>query len=71
MGYSVAFYALSRALKDIPLGVSYAIWSGVGTAGTAVIGWLVWKQPLNGPMVAGILLIIAGVALLNWQSNHG
>ncbi|MCL6626759.1 MAG: multidrug efflux SMR transporter [Alicyclobacillus shizuokensis] len=65
LGYGVAFYAMSLALKDIPLSVSYAIWSGLGTASTAIIGWLFWKQALNGTMVAGILLIIAGVVLLN------
>jgi small multidrug resistance pump len=64
-GYGIAFYSMSQALKYLPLGMSYAIWSGVGTAFTTVIGLIVWKQPLNIPMVIGLLLIIAGVVILN------
>lgn len=71
VGYGLAFYTLSLALKQLPLSVSYAIWSGIGTACTAVIGVIVWKQPLNAPMIAGIALIIAGVILLNlYKAGH-
>ncbi|WP_206832747.1 DMT family transporter [Alicyclobacillus fructus] len=65
LGYGIAFYAMSLVLKDLPLSVSYAIWSGAGTAFTALIGLVVWKQPLNIPIVIGILLIIVGVVILN------
>jgi multidrug transporter EmrE-like cation transporter len=60
-----AFYMLSLALNQIPLGVAYAIWSGVGTAATAVIGVLLWKEQIQTTTVLGIVLIIAGVVVLN------
>ncbi len=63
--YGIAFYMLSLALKTIPLGVAYAIWSAVGTVGTVLIGVIVWKQQLNLPALIGIALIVVGVILLN------
>lgn len=64
-GYAVAFYGLSLALKELPLGVAYAIWAGVGTALTALVGILFYKEALNIKKSIGILLIIGGVVLLN------
>ena len=46
-GYIIAFVALAMALKNIPLGIAYAIWSGVGIASLAVIDWMVYQQRLN------------------------
>ena len=60
-----AFYFMSLSLKQIPLSIAYAIWSGVGTAATAVIGVLVWEEKINGMTALGILMIIVGVILLN------
>lgn len=60
-----AFYFMSLSLKQIPLSIAYAIWSGVGTAATAVISVLVWKEKINGMTALGILMIIVGVILLN------
>jgi small multidrug resistance pump len=68
-GYGIAFTCLSLTLKTLPLGVAYAIWSGVGTALVAVVGWLVYKQALDLPAVAGIALIIAGTMVLNLFSK--
>ena len=65
IGYAVSFYGLSLALKELPLGVAYAIWSGVGTALTAVLGILIFDEPLSIGMILGILCIIGGVALMN------
>lgn len=65
IGYSIAFYALSLALKEIPLGIAYAIWSAIGTVGTVIIGMIVWRQPLSLPALIGIVLIVVGVVLLN------
>lgn len=65
LGFGVAFYSLSLSLQQIPLGVAYAIWSGVGTAVTAVIGIVIWKETASITTVLGILLIIAGVVILN------
>jgi small multidrug resistance pump len=69
VGYGVAFTCLSMTLKTLPLGVAYAIWSGIGTALVAVVGWLVYKQQLDLPAVAGIALIITGTIILNLFSK--
>jgi small multidrug resistance pump len=64
-GYGLSFYALSVTLRTIPLGVVYAIWSGVGTAAVVVIGLFLFRETLDAVRVAGIGLIIAGVVVLN------
>lgn len=65
VGYVSAFYFLSLALKTISVGVAYAIWSGVGVALIALIAWVFFGQPLDTPAVIGLLLILAGVIVLN------
>jgi small multidrug resistance pump len=69
VGYGLSFYLLALALKQIPLGVAYAIWSGLGTAGAVVAGVLLWRESLGPAGVVGILFIIAGVLLLNLFSG--
>lgn len=65
VGYASAFYFLSLALKTIPLNTAYAVWSGLGTALIAILGVLFLRESINFPMVIGIVLIIAGVVMLN------
>ena len=65
LGYGVAFYGLAIALETIPIGVAYAIWSGVGTAFTALIGIYLFKEAATKKKFVGIFLIILGVVLLN------
>jgi small multidrug resistance pump len=65
LGYGVSFYLLSLALQTIPVGIAYAVWSGVGIALIAVIGWVVYGQVLDAPALGGIGLIVAGVVVLN------
>jgi multidrug resistance protein EbrA len=65
VGYVVAFYTLSLSLQTLPLGLAYAIWAGVGTALTALVGVVFYKEEMNLKKSVGILLIIGGVALLN------
>lgn len=65
LGYVVAFSALAMALKNIPLGIAYAIWSGVGIALLALIGWVVFQQRLSLTAMFGIALILAGVLVLH------
>lgn len=65
IGYAIAFYSLSLALQTLPLGLAYAIWAGVGTALTALVGITFYKEGINLRKTLGILLIIGGVALLN------
>ncbi|TWH52127.1 multidrug efflux SMR transporter [Sporomusa sp. KB1] len=62
---SASFYAVSQALNQIPLGIAYAIWSGLGTALTALIAVFIWKETMNAYTVTGIILVIIGVVLLN------
>ena len=68
-GYGFAFYLLAQVLRTIPLGVTYAIWSGVGVAAVTLIGWLVYGQRLDLPAILGIGLIVAGVLVLNLWSG--
>ncbi len=69
VGYGVAFYFLSLALKTIPVGVAYAIWSGVGVALITLIGWVVFHQKLDAPALIGIALIVAGVVVIQFFSG--
>jgi small multidrug resistance pump len=64
-GYGVAFCLLSLTLKTIPVGVAYAIWSGVGVALVTVAGWLLYAQRLDAPALIGIALIVTGVVVMN------
>ena len=64
-GYALSFYALSISLRTIPLGVVYAIWSGIGTAAVVVIGLFLFRESLDAAKVVGIGLIIAGVVIVN------
>ena len=65
VGYAISFYALSMSLRSIPLGVVYAVWSGVGTAAIVLIGVFLFREMLDAVKVAGIGLIIVGVVMLN------
>src|SRR5918997_3010894 len=65
LGYALAFYFLARSLEYLPLGVAYAIWSGLGTLGSVLLGVLIWKEILGPPHIVGIALIVVGVVLLN------
>ena len=71
IGYAVAFYFLSLTLERIPTGVAYAIWSGVGIVLITALAWVVHGQRLDWPALAGMGLIIAGVAVLNLFSKVG
>ncbi|MFF8863722.1 DMT family transporter [Streptomyces sp. NPDC015139] len=65
LGYVVSFALLAQTLKTVQIGTAYAIWSGVGTAAIAVLGLLLFGEGLSPAKVAGILLIIGGVMVLN------
>jgi small multidrug resistance pump len=65
LGYGGAFYLLSLTLKTIPLNTAYAVWSGLGTALIAVVGWFFLSEPMSLVKAGGIALIIAGVVVLN------
>ena len=69
IGYVVSFYFLSLALRTIPVGIAYAIWSGVGIVLISVIAWVIYRQALDAAAIAGMALIIAGVAVINLFSS--
>ncbi len=65
VGYGVSFYLLSLTLRTIPIGVTYAIWSGVGIVLIALIGHFLFRQSLDAPAVIGMALIGLGVLVIN------
>ncbi|HLT42250.1 MAG TPA: multidrug efflux SMR transporter [Sphingobacteriaceae bacterium] len=65
LGYAGAFYFLSLTLKTIPVGIAYAIWSGVGIILITLVGIFAFKQVPDLPAILGLLLIIAGVIVIN------
>ena len=65
IAYVCAFYFLGLTLKTLPVGIAYAIWSGVGVVLISLIGLLFFKQSLDLPAVVGLGLIIAGVIIIN------
>jgi small multidrug resistance pump len=68
-GYCASFYFLSLTLRAIPLGVAYAVWSGVGIVLITAIGWIVYGQRLDASALAGIALIALGVVVMNLFSK--
>lgn len=64
-GYGAAFYLLALSLRTIPVGIAYAVWSGVGIVLVSIIAWLLFGQRLDLPALIGIGLIVAGVVVLN------
>ena len=65
IGYGASFYLLSLALKTMPIGVAYAIWSGVGLILTVIAGMVIWRETLDWARVVGIILILAGIVFIN------
>jgi small multidrug resistance pump len=69
LAYGTSFYFLSLTLRVIPVGIAYAIWSGVGIVLLSLIGWFLYGQKLDLPAFVGIGLITAGVVVLNTLSK--
>ncbi|MEK3856288.1 DMT family transporter [Cytobacillus sp. FSL H8-0458] len=69
-GYALSFYCLSLCLKTVPLSLAYAIWSGAGTALTALIGAILWGEAFSSLKILGIILIIGGILALNSSSSE-
>jgi small multidrug resistance pump len=70
LGYALSVLLLAIVIRNIPVSVAYAVWSGVGTAGIAVVGVLFLQERIDLPKVAGIALIIVGVVVLNLHEAH-
>lgn len=69
VAYGIAFYLLGLTLKFMPVGVVYAIWSGLGIVFIACIGFVVFGQRLDLPAIIGLALIIAGILVIHLLSN--
>ena len=67
--YLSAFYFLSVVLRTMPVGLAYAIWSGLGTVLVALLGWVAFRQRLDAPAVLGLALIVSGVLVVNLFSK--
>ena len=61
IGMILSFYFLSLSLKNIPLGTAYAVWTGIGTLGTVILGIILFKEPITALRLACILLIFVGI----------
>lgn len=69
VAYMVSFYLLSLTLRTLPIGIAYAIWSGVGIVLISAVGWLLYGQRLDLPAMLGLGLIVAGVLVVNLFSQ--
>lgn len=69
IGYATSFYCLSLTLKVLPVGIVYAIWSGIGIVLITLLGWVIYGQKMDLPALGGMGLIIAGVMVINLLSK--
>ena len=67
---SGSFSLLAWSLKVLPIGTAYAVWTGIGAAGTAILGMVLFKDPVSIARITAIAFIIAGVILLNFSSSN-
>jgi len=70
LGYGIAFVLLAQTLKTISVGTAYAVWAGAGTAVIAAIGMVFLGEAVTAARVIGVLLVIAGVVVLNLGGAH-
>jgi small multidrug resistance pump len=68
--YVISFYALAQTLIHIKLGIAYSIWSGIGIILVTLLGFFIYKQKLDWPAIAGIILIIIGVIVIQLFSEE-
>jgi len=68
-GYALAFYLLSVVVRYVPVGIAYALWSGIGVVIASLVGWFFFHQKLDAPAMIGLGLIIAGVAVMHLFSK--
>lgn len=69
LGYGLAFYCLSLTLKTVPVGVAYAVWSGLGIVLITVAGYVLYRQRIDAAALIGMALIVAGVAVIQLFSK--
>jgi quaternary ammonium compound-resistance protein SugE len=64
LSMAVSMGLLAWSARTLPIGTAYAVWTGIGAAGTAVLGVYLFDEPASGPRIAGLVLIVSGVVLL-------
>ncbi|HZJ25395.1 MAG TPA: multidrug efflux SMR transporter, partial [Anaerolineales bacterium] len=64
VGYGLSFYLLSMTLKVMPIGIAYALWSGIGITLTVLLGKILWNESLDWARITGIILIIIGILVI-------
>jgi len=64
-----SFSLLSWSLKTLPIGTAYAVWTGIGAAGTAILGMIIFKDPVSIARITAIAFIVTGVILLNFSGT--
>ena len=69
VGYGLSFYLLSISLKIMPIGIAYALWSGIGIILTVIAGILIWRESLDWARIVGIIFIIVGILIINLFSK--
>jgi quaternary ammonium compound-resistance protein SugE len=69
IGMIVSFYLLSLALKQFPLGTAYAIWTGIGTIGTLILGIVLFHETINVAQIVCVCLIVIGIIGLKVMSH--
>jgi small multidrug resistance pump len=69
VGYGTGFYFMTISMRVLPIGIMYALWSGVGILVVSIMGWVIYRQVLDFPAIIGMSLIIAGVVVINVFSN--
>lgn len=69
IGYLIAIYFLALTMKSIPMGISYALWSGAGIVFISTVGWIVFKQHLDAAAMIGLAFILVGIFIINIFSN--
>ena len=69
IGMIASFYFLALALKNIPLGTAYAVWTGIGSVGTVILGIILFKEPISVIRCVCIILILCGITGLKLLSN--
>ncbi len=69
IGYAGAFYLLALTLKVLPVGITYAIWSGLGIVLISIIGFVVFGQRLDWPAALGMAMILSGIMVIHLFSS--
>ena len=65
---ALSFFLLAQALRSIPVGTGYAVWTGIGASGTAILGMILFSEPATGLRLAALAMIVAGILLLRLTS---